>query len=175
MYRQATPRNKNAMSRQAATDLYNYERHMSPPMSNEQNDAYTDELAASSQTGAVGCSYTGFANGIQCQYSGGMPAYAPRVDSFVGTWDANVAPGFPMPTSASPGGYPQIMMGGGSGSAECADDCTCRGDATCPCRGSNGLQCGYVSVNQTCVEPIPNGKYSSLSACEVANARGNFM
>lgn len=149
---------------------------MSPPLSTVQNTEYTNELAGISRPfgGAVGCAYTGFDDGIKCQFSGGMPAYVARVDSYTGVWDANVSPDFPVPTSASPGGYAQIMMGGGSGSPECAQDCTCLGDATCPCRNQNGLNCGYVSVNQSCVEPIPNGTYASLASCEAANARGNF-
>jgi hypothetical protein len=148
----------------------------SPPLSSAQNAAYTNELASIPRPhgGAVGCAYTGWADGIKCLHSGGMPAYTPSVASFASKWDANVAQGFPMPQAASPGGYEQIMMGGGSGSPACAQDCTCLGDATCPCRQTNGLNCGYNSVNQTCVEPIPGGKYPSLAACEAANARGNY-
>jgi hypothetical protein len=143
---------------------------MSPPLSAAQNAAYTAELASIPRPngGAVGCAYTGFADGIKCQFSGGMPGYAPSVQSFVSNWQGNVAGGFPMPAVSSPGGYPQIMLGGGSGSAECAKDCTCLGDPTCPCRGNNNLN------NQTCVEPVPNGTYKSLAACESAQARGNF-
>ena len=150
---------------------------MAPPLSSQQNAAYNNELAAIPRAhgGAVGCAYTGFADGIKCQFSGGMPAYTPNIASFASAWDANVPQGFPMPTAAAPGGYKQIMMGGGSGSPSCAEDCTCLGDATCACRKANGLNCGYASVNQTCVEPIPGGQYASLAACEAANARGNFV
>jgi hypothetical protein len=150
--------------------------HMSPPLSAAQNAAYNDELANIPRPygGAVGCAYTGFEDGIKCLHSGGMPSYAPSVESFVSKWEGNVAGGFPMPNVSSPGGYKQIMLGGGSGSPECAEDCTCLGDPSCPCRGNNNLNCGYVSVNQTCVEPVPNGTYKSLAACEAANARGNY-
>ena len=149
----------------------------SPPLSVEQNAAYNAKLASMSRPhgGAVGCAYTGFANGIKCQFSGGMPGYKPSVKSFASHWDGNVAGGFPIPAVPTPGGYEQIMMGGGSGSPECSTDCTCLGDPTCPCRGTNGLNCGYVSVNQSCVEPIPNGTYKSLADCEAANARGNYV
>ena len=149
---------------------------MSPPLSVAQNASYTAELASIHRPtgGAVGCAYTGFKDGVKCEFSGGMPGYAPQVESFVSRWEANVAGGFPMPDVASPGGYEQIMLGGGSGDSACAQDCTCLGDPRCPCRGGNNLNCGYVSVNQTCVEPVPNGTYKSLASCEAANARGNF-
>lgn len=149
---------------------------MSPPVSSAQNHAYTNELAAIPRPlgGAMGCSYTGFDYGVVCQNTGGMPNYSQSPVSFVGDWHANVKPGFPLPPVQRPGGYEQIMMGGGSGSSECAQVCSCLGDPTCPCRNGPGQTCGYSSVNQTCVEPYPGGQYSSLSACEAANARGNY-
>jgi hypothetical protein len=149
----------------------------SPPLSSAQNQAYTMELAGiprSTGGGAMGCAYTGFDQGVVCQNTGGMPAYVQSRDSYVGQWVANVKPGFPMPVVQSPGGYDQLMMGGGSGSPECAAACTCLGDPSCPCRNAAGQTCGYTSVNQTCVEPIPGGQYPSLAACEAANARGNY-
>lgn len=145
----------------------------SPPLSSAQNQAYTMELAGIPAGGAMGCAYTGFDHGVVCQNTGGMPDYAQSPTSYVGEWAANVKPGFPLPDVKSPGGYEQLMMGGGGGS-ECAQTCTCLGDASCPCRNAPGETCGYPSVNQTCVEPIPGGQYPSLAACEAANARGNY-
>jgi hypothetical protein len=149
---------------------------MSPPISSAQNQAYTNQLAAIPRPlgGAMGCSYTGFDYGVVCQNTGGMPNYSQSPVSFVGECHANVKPGFPLPQVQRPGGYDQIMMGGGSGSPECAQACSCLGDSTCPCLNAPGQTCGYSSVNQTCVEPYPGGEYSSLSACEAANARGNY-
>ena len=146
----------------------------SPPLSSEQNHAYMMELAGMPPGGAMGCAYTGFDHGIMCRNTGGMPDYAQSPTSYVGEWAANVKGGFPMPHVKSPGGYEQVMMGGGSGSPECAQACTCLGDASCPCRNSPGQTCGYSSVNQTCVEPVIGGEYASLAACEAANARGNY-
>lgn len=149
---------------------------MSPPLSSQQNAAYAAQLAAIQRPlgGAMGCSYTGNHHGLVCQNTGGMPAYQANPASFTGLWHANVMGGFPHPQVQTPGGYPQIMMGGGSGSPECAAACTCLGDPACPCRNDAGQNCGYASVNQTCVEPIQGGEYASLLACERANARGNF-
>jgi hypothetical protein len=103
-----------------------------------------------------------------------MMSYAPNVASYASRWAGNVAGGFPHPVVASPGGYDQIMMGGGSGSPECAQDCACVNDAACTCKKANGLNCGYTAVNQTCVEPVPNGTYASLADCEAVHARGHF-
>jgi hypothetical protein len=149
---------------------------MSQPLSSAQNAAYSTELESIPRVhgGAVGCSYTGWSDGIKCQYSNGMPSYAPNVASYASMWGANVTQGFPAPIVSAPGGYEQIMMGGGSGSPACAQDCSCQGDASCPCRRANNLNCGYASVNQACVEPIPGGMYPSLAACENANARGDY-
>ena len=146
----------------------------SPPLSSAQNQAYTAELAAIPAAGAMGCAYSGFQQGVVCANTGGMPAYAQSPTSFIGEWAANVKPGFPLPAVQSPGGYEQIVMGGGGGSPECAQACTCLGDASCPCRNAPGQTCGYSSVNQSCVEPIQGGEYASLAACEAANARGNY-
>jgi hypothetical protein len=148
----------------------------SPPISTAQRAAYTNELGEIPRPagGAVGCSYTGNQYGLVCQNSGGMPMYAPSPDSYMGVWHANVLGGWPHPQVQSPGGYPQIMMGGGGGSPECAAACSCQNDATCPCVNAPGQTCGYTSVNQTCVEPIPGGEYASLAACEHANVRGNY-
>jgi hypothetical protein len=148
----------------------------SPPLSSAQNQAYTMELAGIPRPdgGAMGCSYTGFKHGVVCDNTGGMPNYVQSPTSFTGEWSANVKGGFPLPDVQSPGGYEQIVMGGGSGSPECAEVCTCLGDASCPCRNAPGQNCGYSSVNQSCVEPIPGGEYPSLAACEAANARGNY-
>lgn len=147
-----------------------------PPLSSAQNQQYMMELAAIPRTlgGAMGCSYTGWDHGVVCQNTGGMPAYAYSPASYTGDWAANVRGGFPLPAVQSPGGYEQIQMGGGGGSPECAQACSCVGDATCPCKNAAGQTCGYSSVNQTCTEPIPNGQYASLAACEAANARGFY-
>lgn len=147
----------------------------SPPLSQAQEAQYAAELARINRPvgAAVGCAYTGFEYGIQCNFAGGMPAYAPRVESYASHWEGNVAGGWPMPAIETPGGYAQIMLGGGAGSPECAVDCACEGDPTCPCRGANNLNCGYTAVNQTCVEPIPDGQYKSLAACEAVHARGH--
>jgi len=149
----------------------------SPPLSSTQNQAYVSELAAiprGALGGAMGCSYTGNQYGLVCQNTGGMPAYSASPGSYSGTWSGNVMGGFPHPKVLSPGGYDQIMMGGGSGSPECAKACSCLGNPSCPCVNAPGQSCGYTSVNQTCVEPVPGGEYPSLAACESANARGNY-
>lgn len=148
----------------------------SPPISSAQHYAYANELAAIPRPlgGAAGCSYTGWEYGVVCQNTGGMPSYSQAPGSYTGNWHGNVKGGFPHPEVQTPGGYEQIMMGGGSGSSECAQVCTCAGDPTCPCRNGPGQSCGYSSVNQTCVEPYPGGEYASLSACEAANSRGQY-
>lgn len=149
----------------------------SPPLSSTQNQAYMSELSAIPRGvlgGAMGCSYTGNQYGLVCQNTGGLPSYQRTPVSYSGQWSGNVKGGFPHPAVVSPGGYEQLMMGGGSGSPECAQACSCRGDPACPCVNGPGQSCGYTSVNQTCVEPIPGGEYPSLAACESANARGNY-
>lgn len=150
-------------------------RPSSPPLSASQDQAYTNELAARSQgTDVIGCAYQGMDKGIQCQFSG-MPSYMENPDSYVGIWADNVVSAFPLPSVRSPGGYAQIMMGGGAGSAMCAADCACTStNRDCACRGDNNLRCGYTAVNQTCVEPIPDGMYKSLAECESVHQRGNF-
>lgn len=147
----------------------------SPPLSSEQNQEYTQELAGiPRQFGAMGCAYTGFKHGVVCSNVGGMPDYQASAHSYRGDWAANVRPGFPHPRVQTPGGMAQIAMGGGSGSPECAQVCSCQGDAKCPCRNGPGQNCGYSSVNQTCVEPVPGGQYASLFECEQANSRGFY-
>jgi len=148
----------------------------SPPLSSTQNQEYTHELSGIPRQfgGSMGCAYTGFSHGIVCQNTGGLPDYKQSPASFRGDWAANVRPGFPHPPIQSPGGLAQIAMGGGSGSPECAQVCSCLGDSNCPCRNGPGQTCGYASVNQTCVEPFPGGQYGSLSECERANARGFY-
>src|SRR3989338_5945376 len=144
----------------------------SPPLSQAQMYAYSQTLAQNSLLSpAVGCAYTGFDYGIKCANSGGRPAYQPSLDSYTGVWQDNVPKDFEV---YSPGGLPQILAGGGSGSPSCGVACSCNNDAGCSCSNSSGENCGYVGVNQTCVEPYPGGPYLSLSSCQYVYSSGRF-
>ncbi len=149
-----------------------------PPMSRHQSQMFNRQMGSMAQPGSfAGCAYMGEPVGIVCQFN--MPKYHASPDSYRGEWIANVDNGFPGPNIQTPGGLPQVLLGGGPGDMTnnpCLALCSCDGDKDCACKeiegDSPGQSCGWVSVNQDCVAPVPGGMYPSLTACEQANELG---
>ena len=145
-----------------------------PPLSVQKRAEYDAALSNIDRPvgGFQGCAYMGFDAGIICAHNA-LNSYTPNPPSFYSKWVSNVASGFPRATIDTPGGLEQIMKGGGAGVNPCTELCSCKNDPDCTCHGdSQGIQCGYESVNQNCMEPVPGGKYPSLAACEKANSKG---
>lgn len=155
-----------------------------PPMSQQQYDAFQVKMGSHENPvgGFAGCAYEGVPfglRGVVCQHN--MPKYMPSKSSYHGHWVGNVENAFPGPVIQTPGGLSQLMMGGGPGDMTqnpCLEQCSCDNDIDCTCSqmagDSPGQGCGWVSVNQDCMAPVPGGMYPSLSACEAANYRGSF-
>jgi hypothetical protein len=153
-------------------------------MSSDQQAAYATAMGAVARPtgGFTGCGYMGYNDGISCQY-GSIGHFHPNMESFFSTWVANVdypyGPDFPQPRIFAPGNINQILAGGNSGNNPCIEACSCQNDPHCTCRDAvdvNGqpIQCGWPSINHDCMEPVPGGKYKSLSACEAAQSLGFY-
>jgi hypothetical protein len=144
-------------------------------MSAPQMVEYSEQMGGIKRPfgGYIGCGYTNFDNGTVCQHNS-MNKYHPNKASFYSKWVSNVDVQFPQAViDPKINGLPQIMMGGGGGMNGCEDLCTCAGDPSCPCTQTD-LKCGWPSVNQTCMEPVPNGQFPSLAACEAATSTGQY-
>lgn len=155
-------------------------RRLNTPMSEQQQMAFNAAMAdvARPSGGYSGCGYVDYDQGIVCQ-NANMPNYHPNAESFFSNWVANVdypyGPDFPQPNVMADGTLEQIMAGGGGGMNPCIDDCSCANDPQCTCRNADpAMQCGWPSVGNDCMEPVPNGKYASLAACEFANSLGYY-
>jgi hypothetical protein len=155
-----------------------------PIMSSMQQAAYDVAMGAVPRPtgGFTGCGYMGYHDGISCQY-GSIGHFHPNMESFFSTWVGNVddpyGPDFPQPQVYAPGGIPQILAGGNSGLNPCISACSCDNDANCTCTDAidmngNPVKCGWPSINHDCMEPVPNGKYPSLTACEAAQSLGFY-
>lgn len=153
-------------------------------MSSQQQAAYMDAMGqvARPTGGFTGCGYMGYQDGISCQY-GSIGHFHPNMESFFSTWVGNVdypyGPQFPQPNVYAPGGMPQILAGGNAGMNPCTSACSCSNDPDCTCADTtdlsgNPVQCGWPSVNHDCLEPVPGGKYKSLTACEAAQSLGYY-
>jgi hypothetical protein len=152
-----------------------------PPMSSAQFAAFQSDMGNIPEPlgGFAGCAYEGVPfglDGVVCQ--NGMPEYHARDSSYAGKWVSNVDMQFPSANISSPGGLDQILLGGGAGDVTnnpCLEACSCLNDVNCACRNtgdSPGHNCGWSSVNNTCMSPSLGGQYKSLSACERANHSG---
>lgn len=167
-------------------EMYNADL-LNPIMSSTQQHAFGDAMGAIPRHtgGFTGCGYMGYNDGISCQY-GSIGHFHPNMESFFSTWIANVdypyGPDFPQPQVYAPGNVQQILAGGNSGNANnnpCIEACSCQNDQHCTCSDAvdlngNPVKCGWPSVNHDCMEPVPGGKYPSLTACEAAQSLGYF-
>jgi len=167
-----------------AAALNQYAAPTNPPMSHAQYDKFQQTMGGMSEPtgGYSGCAYQGVpfgTRGVTCQHN--INTYTPSTTSFAGNWVGNVASGFPGPNIQTPGGLPQLFMAGGPGDDDnnpCLQSCSCENDLDCTCAGgsdSPGHNCGWASINQDCMAPVPNGMYKSLTACEKANYSGAFV
>jgi hypothetical protein len=153
---------------------------LAPPMSEAEQRAFNQQMGGIPRDagGFTGCGYIDYAQGIMCP-NGSISQYHPNMESFYSDWTANVkypyGPDFPQPNVMADGTVEQILVGGGGGFNPCIEDCSCRNDAQCTCMNSDpNVQCGWPSVGGDCMEPVPNGKYPSLAACEFANSLGYY-
>jgi hypothetical protein len=152
---------------------------LGPIMSEAQQAAFSQTMGGISRPagGYTGCAYAGYDQGIVCQL--GMPKYEPSAQSLFSNWTGNVdfpyGPDVPQPNVMADGTINQILAGGGGGFNPCIDDCSCQNDAACTCRNADpAMQCGYPRVGNNCLEPVPNGQFPSLSACEQATSLGFY-
>ena len=128
--------------------------------------------------GYRGCAYMGNNFGVVCQNES-MSTYAPRASNFYSKWVANVdyddySPDMvATPNIQTPGGIAQVYLGGGPGYTTCRDACSCAKDVDCTCDETEE-KCGWVAVNHDCMQPVPNGTYASLRACEEAQSLGFY-
>ena len=149
-------------------------------MSPAQQVAFNERMgAAGLPTGGYrGCAYLGFNNGVVCQNQS-LSTYQPRQSNFYSKWVANVdyddySPDMvATPNIQAPGGMDQVYLGGGPGYTTCGDACSCQNDVDCTCQ-DGPEKCGWVAVNHDCLQPVPNGTYPSLSACEAAQSLGFY-
>ena len=153
---------------------------MAPIMSEQQLLDFDATMSGINRPagGYIGCGYAGYDQGVVCQ-NAVVPTFAPRAESFFSNWVSNVdypyGPNFPQPNIMADGTLEQIFANGGSGQNPCLDDCSCENDPDCTCRQSvPDVVCGYPAVNQNCLEPVPNGAYPSLTACERATSLGFY-
>ena len=152
-----------------------------PPMSYEQMQLFNSGMGgiARPSGGFTGCGYVDFDQGIVCQ-NGNINRYQPNAPSFFSNWTSNTdypyGPDFPQPNVMADGTIAQIMAGGGGGYNACIQDCACTAaNPQCMCGNVDpSLMCGYASMGSDCMEPVPNGQYPSLAACEFANSLGYY-
>lgn len=157
-------------------DVKQYLTPLQPMMSAEQQQAFylASEAIPRPTGGYTGCGYDSWGRGIVCQ-NGAINNVHPNMESFYSDWTLNVnypySPDNMYPIMQTPGGIDQILMGGGAGVTPCAEACSCVGDRDCTC---NTAECGYPAVFHDCMEPVPGGKYRSLSECEAAQHLGYY-
>lgn len=151
-----------------------------PLQSADQQRAYIEAVGAKPMPtgGYRGCAYMGNNKGVVCQNQS-MSTYQPRQSNFFSKWVANVdyddySPDMVgTPNIQAPGGMEQVYLGGGPGYTTCAEACSCQKDEACTC-DDGPEKCGWVAVNHDCLQPVPNGQYASLSACEAAQSLGFY-
>lgn len=150
---------------------------LAPPSSMSHFNAAQQARSATAPVngGINGCAYMGVPwglDGVVCQNN--MPRYRNSDSNFTGYWTSNINDAFPAATLETPGGMAQLSMGGGPGDAStngCLSKCSCENSVDCQCAKSDE-KCGWTAINQDCLSPVPNGPYSSLTACEKANSYG---
>ena len=174
-HRQMPSRRSRVMTQEQEQAL-----RLAPPMSEKQQMAFNQNMANTPRQagGFMGCGYIDYAQGIACP-NGSISQYHPNAESYYSNWTANVdfpyGPDFPQPNVMADGTIAQIMMSGGNGYNPCIQDCSCQNDPQCTCKNADpALKCGYPSVGGDCMEPVPNGAYPSLAACEYANSMGFY-
>lgn len=155
------------------------EYRLGPMMSEEQQRGFNAVMGDTQRPsgGYTGCGYVDYDQGIVCQ--NGMPRYEPNAESMFSNWTANVdypyGPDFPQPNVMADGTIAQVLAGGGGGFNPCIEDCSCRNDAACTCANADPeVQCGWPRVGNNCMEPVPNGQFPSLAACERATSLGYY-
>ena len=142
----------------------------------QSQTAFTDSFNATPQEaygGYSGCTYRGGDTGIVCERN--MNRYVPDSNFWTGNWVSNVDVKFPAPVLEVVGEN-QFLNGGNTDydGNPCTMQCACSStNLDCACE-QNENNCGWVSVNHDCMGAVPNGKYSSLAACESAQYGGFY-
>lgn len=142
-----------------------------PIQSQEEFTTKFNTMSPVEYGGYSGCSYRGGETGVVCTRN--MNRYTPDSNFWTGNWVSNVDVQFPAPLLEVVGAE-QVLNGGNTDyiGNVCTDDCACSyANPDCQCTTPT---CGWVSVNHDCMGAVPNGKYSSLSACEAAQYPGYY-